>query len=66
MLILGQNLLPTFLRAYSQCSEVERELGLLFSKGGKQRNQSKQSGASMKFQMLVEDVQEGVLVRCFI
>lgn len=43
-------------------SEVERELGLLFSKGGKQRNQSKHSGASMKFQMLVEDVQEGVLV----
>ncbi|KAI3467304.1 hypothetical protein Pfo_023967 [Paulownia fortunei] len=43
-------------------SEVERELGLLFSKGGKWRNQSKQSGTSTKFQMLVEDVQEGVLV----
>ncbi|KAI3452869.1 hypothetical protein Pfo_009532 [Paulownia fortunei] len=44
------------------CSEVERELGLLFSKGGKWRNQSKQSGTSTKFQMLIEDVQEGVLV----
>ncbi|KAG8383069.1 hypothetical protein BUALT_Bualt05G0146300 [Buddleja alternifolia] len=43
-------------------SEVERELGLLFSKGGKVRNQPKQSGTSTKFQMLVEDVQEGVLV----
>ncbi|XP_059648812.1 uncharacterized protein LOC132294828 [Cornus florida] len=47
-------------------SEVERELGLLFSKGGKWRsgigNQAKQSGTSTKFQMLVEDVREGVLV----
>ncbi|XP_051148761.1 uncharacterized protein LOC127263666 [Andrographis paniculata] len=43
-------------------SEVERELGILFSKGGKWRNQSKQSGPSNKFQMLVEDVREGVLV----
>ncbi|KAL8550278.1 hypothetical protein ACS0TY_008918 [Phlomoides rotata] len=43
-------------------SEVERELGLLFSKGGKRRNQSKQPGTSTKFQMLVEDIQEGVLV----
>lgn len=42
-------------------SEVERELGLLFSRG-KLRNQSKQSGPSNKFQMLVEDVREGVLV----
>ncbi|TKY69637.1 hypothetical protein E2542_SST05915 [Spatholobus suberectus] len=48
-------------------SEVERELGLLFSKGGKWRsgigNQSKQArGGTNKFQMLVEDVREGVLV----
>ncbi|XP_027098738.1 uncharacterized protein LOC113754414 [Coffea eugenioides] len=43
-------------------SEVERELGLLFSKGGKWRNQAKQSGSETKFQMLVEDIQEGVLV----
>ncbi|KAL3501455.1 hypothetical protein ACH5RR_035904 [Cinchona calisaya] len=43
-------------------SEVERELGLLFSKGGKWRNQTKQSGNGTKFQMLVEDVREGVLV----
>ncbi|XP_031262400.1 uncharacterized protein LOC116120586 [Pistacia vera] len=47
-------------------SEVERELGLLFSKGGKWRsqigNQSKQSRGGTKFQMLVEDVREGVLV----
>ncbi|RDY06285.1 hypothetical protein CR513_09751, partial [Mucuna pruriens] len=48
-------------------SEVERELGLLFSKGGKLRsglgNQSKQArGGTNKFQMLVEDIREGVLV----
>lgn len=48
-------------------SEVERELGLLFSKGGKWGsgigNQSKQArGGATKFQMLVEDVREGVLV----
>ncbi|CAL5396449.1 unnamed protein product [Camellia sinensis] len=46
-------------------SEVERELGLLFSKGGKWRsgigNQAKQSRTGTKFQMLVEDVREGVL-----
>lgn len=46
-------------------SEVERELGLLFSKVEKRRseikNQAKQS-RSTKFQMLVEDVTEGVLV----
>ncbi|KAL5759450.1 hypothetical protein ACOSP7_017975 [Xanthoceras sorbifolium] len=47
-------------------SEVERELGLLFSKGGKLRseigNQAKQSRNGTKFQMLVEDIREGVLV----
>lgn len=47
-------------------SEVERELGLLFSKGGKWRsgigNQPKQSRSGTKFQMLVEDISEGVLV----
>lgn len=47
-------------------SEVERELKLLFSKGGKWRsgigNQAKQSRTGTKFQMLVEDVREGVLV----
>lgn len=45
-------------------SEVERELGLLFSKGGKWRpeNQKKQSKTGIKFQMLVEDIREGVLV----
>lgn len=47
-------------------SEVERELGLLFSKGGKWRsgigNQAKQSRTGTKFQMLVEDIREGVLV----
>nr|GMD25632.1 uncharacterized protein LOC109166283 [Ipomoea batatas] len=43
-------------------SEVERELGLLFSKGGKWRNQAKQTGTGTKFQMVVEDVREGVLV----
>jgi len=53
--------------AFSCYSEVERELGLLFSKGGKWGsgigNQSKQArGGTTKFQMLVEDVREGVLV----
>ncbi|XP_022973304.1 uncharacterized protein LOC111471864 [Cucurbita maxima] len=45
-------------------SEVENELGLLFSKGGKWRseNQKKQSKTGIKFQMLVEDIREGVLV----
>ncbi|KAG5237250.1 DUF3110 domain-containing protein [Salix suchowensis] len=47
-------------------SEVEKELGLLFSKGGKWRSeigsQAKQSRRGTKFQMLVEDVREGVLV----
>ncbi|EPS67434.1 hypothetical protein M569_07338 [Genlisea aurea] len=44
-------------------SEVEKELGLLFSKGGKWRNQSKSSsGSDAGFQMLVEDIREGVLV----
>ncbi|XP_043724402.1 uncharacterized protein LOC122671319 [Telopea speciosissima] len=47
-------------------SEVERELGLLFSKGKKWRseigNKGKQSRTGNKFQMLVEDVREGVLV----
>ncbi|PWA94770.1 hypothetical protein CTI12_AA056070 [Artemisia annua] len=42
-------------------SEVERELGMLFSKGRKLRNQTKKP-ATDKFQMLVEDVRDGVLV----
>lgn len=51
-------------------SEVERELGLLFSKEGKRRseigNQAKQSRGGTKFQMLVEDIREGVLVSFFL
>ncbi|KAL2904028.1 hypothetical protein RDABS01_002738 [Bienertia sinuspersici] len=47
-------------------SEVERELGLLFSKGhqwgSEFGNQTKQSRSSKKFQMVVEDVREGILV----
>lgn len=43
-------------------SEVESELGKLFSKGGKWKNQAKQSGNSTNFQILVEDISEGVLV----
>lgn len=47
-------------------SEVERELGLLFSKGAKWSsgigNKTKQPRSGTKFQMLVEDVREGVLV----
>lgn len=42
-------------------SEVETELGMLFSKSRKLRNQAKKSPAN-KFQMLVEDVRDGVLV----
>ncbi|KAD4983139.1 hypothetical protein R6Q59_002808 [Mikania micrantha] len=42
-------------------SEVERELGMLFSKGRMLRNQTKKPSAT-KFQMLVEDVRDGVLV----
>ncbi|KAK4261057.1 hypothetical protein QN277_004108 [Acacia crassicarpa] len=56
-------------------SEVERELGLLFSKGGNWRSgvgnqskskqnqaKSKQARGGTKFTMLVEDIREGVLV----
>ncbi|KAF7809088.1 uncharacterized protein G2W53_035831 [Senna tora] len=47
-------------------SEVEKELGLLFSKGGNWRsgigNQPKQARGGTKFTMLVEDIREGVLV----
>ncbi|XP_022735152.1 uncharacterized protein LOC111288507 [Durio zibethinus] len=47
-------------------SEVERELGLLFSKRAKWSsgigNKTKQPSSGTKFQMLVEDVREGVLV----
>lgn len=56
--------LPEF--AFWCNSEVERELGLLFSKGGNRRsgigNQSKQPRGGTKFQMLVEDIRDGVLV----
>uniref|UniRef100_A0A2K1ZEB7 Uncharacterized protein n=1 Tax=Populus trichocarpa TaxID=3694 RepID=A0A2K1ZEB7_POPTR len=48
-------------------SEVEKVLGLVFSKGGKWTSeigsQAKQSRRGTKFQMLVEDVREGVLIR---
>lgn len=47
-------------------SEVERELGLLFSKGRKRgsdfSNRAKQSRSGTRFEMHVEDVREGVLV----
>lgn len=46
-------------------SEVERELGLLFSRGKRQSdvgNKSKNSSTGFKFRMLVEDIREGVLV----
>ncbi|XP_026386304.1 uncharacterized protein LOC113281712 [Papaver somniferum] len=45
-------------------SEVEKELGLLFSKQGKSRteNKTKQSRNGTNFRMVVEDVREGVLV----
>ena len=41
-------------------SEVEKELGLLFSK--RIINQKKQSRPETKFDMLVEDIRDGVLV----
>ncbi|CAK9186143.1 unnamed protein product [Ilex paraguariensis] len=56
-----ENLLCT-MKTRRNRSEVERELGLLFSKGEKRRNQAKQSVSGTKFPMLVEDVREGVLV----
>ncbi|XP_008799971.1 uncharacterized protein LOC103714481 [Phoenix dactylifera] len=47
-------------------SEVERELDLLFSKGGKRGSaigsKAKHSSVGTKFHMLVEDIREGVLV----
>lgn len=47
-------------------SEVEKELGLLFSKGKKRGsdfgNQANQPRTGTKFQMFVEDVREGILV----
>ncbi|KAK9090739.1 hypothetical protein Sjap_023916 [Stephania japonica] len=46
-------------------SEVERELGLLFPKGGNWRpefGKKKQLRSGTKFRMVVEDVREGVLV----
>ncbi|KAH9606980.1 hypothetical protein KSS87_013755 [Heliosperma pusillum] len=47
-------------------SEVETELGLLFSKGREQGsdfgNQPKQSQSGEDFQMVIEDVREGILV----
>lgn len=43
-------------------SEVERELGLLFSKGGKRRPENQKKQSKTEFQMLVEDIREGVLV----
>ncbi|GJT13253.1 hypothetical protein Tco_0860295 [Tanacetum coccineum] len=41
--------------------EVEREFGMLLSKGHKLKNQTKKPTVD-KFQMLVEDVRDGVLV----
>ncbi|WOL09401.1 hypothetical protein Cni_G18154 [Canna indica] len=46
-------------------SEVERELGMLFSKGGRRGSEvgsKKKQSSGTKFHMLVEDIREGVLV----
>lgn len=55
-----------YLTSFFCNSEVERELGLLFPKGGSWRsgigNQSKKVREGTKFQMLVEDIRDGVLV----
>lgn len=44
-------------------SEVEKELGLLFP--SRISNQKKQSRPKTKFDMLVEDIRDGVLVKYF-
>ncbi|KAG8097004.1 hypothetical protein GUJ93_ZPchr0013g34165 [Zizania palustris] len=43
-------------------SEVERELGMLFSKGGGSGVGTKSKYSGSKFNMLVEDIREGILV----
>ncbi|PKI75496.1 hypothetical protein CRG98_004166 [Punica granatum] len=58
---------PVYVLTHGQNQlEVERELGMLFSKARKWSsgtgNQNKQSRSGTKFQMLVEDIREGVLV----
>lgn len=44
------------------CSEVERELGKLFSNGGGSGVGTKSKYSGTKFNMVVEDIREGVLV----
>ncbi|KAF8776435.1 hypothetical protein HU200_003137 [Digitaria exilis] len=43
-------------------SEVERELGMLFSKGGDRELGRNQKYPGSKFNMVVEDIREGVLI----
>ncbi|KAL5218434.1 hypothetical protein ABZP36_019118 [Zizania latifolia] len=43
-------------------SEVEKELGMLFSKGGGSGVGTKSKYSGSKFNMLVEDIREGILV----
>lgn len=65
---LWAELVPRFgdiLVGYICDSEVETELGKLFSKGSKW-NQTKQPRNGTKFQMLVEDIRDGVLVSIFV
>ncbi|XP_030550983.1 uncharacterized protein LOC115755646 [Rhodamnia argentea] len=61
----GENQLCT-MKTRRDRSEVEKELGLLFSKAGKlsssSGSQPKQSRSRTKFQMVVEDIRDGVLV----
>ena len=47
---------------YCLLSEVERELGKLFSKGGGSGVGTKSKYSGSKFNMVVEDIREGVLV----
>jgi len=51
------------------CSQVEMELGLLFSEGRKRGlgigNKAKQTRGSTNFNMFVEDIREGVLVSIY-
>nr|CAB3496963.1 unnamed protein product [Digitaria exilis] len=46
----------------ARLSEVERELGMLFSKGGGSGVGTKSKYSGSKFNMVVEDIREGVLI----
>ena len=55
--------MSTVLSCNMLCSEVERELGMLFSKGGGSGVGTRSKYSGSKFSMVVEDLTQGVLVR---